>query len=76
MLRCDLLFGFRIFNMMETRSSLYSRMMPWLVLAAYDLIKPHFFWLAFVGSWFFNRMVFGLSGGGFSPKSSVYTSTN
>ena len=63
-------------RMMETRSSLYSRIMPWLVFAAYDLINPHFFWLALVGSWFLSKMVFGFNGGGFSPKSSVYTSTN
>ena len=57
--------------MIETLSSLYSLMIPWLVFAAYDLISPHFFCDAFVGSWFFSSSVFGLSTGGFSPNRSV-----
>jgi len=66
-----LLFGFRILRIIETLSSLYSLMIPWFVFAAYDLINPHFFWEAFVGSWFFSKMVFGLRAGGFSPKRRV-----
>lgn len=51
-------------------------MIPWFVLAAYDLIMPHFFWLALVGSWFFSWIVLGFRGAGLSPKSKVWTSTN
>ena len=76
MFKWALLLGLSMLRMIETRSSLYSRIMPWFVFAAYDLIIPHFFCDAFVGSWFLRRRVFGLRTGGFSPKRSVCTSTN
>ena len=71
MFKWALLLGFSMLRIIETLSSLYSLMMPWFVFAAYDLIMPHFFCDAFVGSWFLRRSVFGFSTGGFSPKRSV-----
>jgi hypothetical protein len=68
---CYLCSGFTILRMIETLSSLYPLTSPWLVLAAYDFIMPHFFWLAFVGSWFFKVIVFGFKTTGLSPNSKV-----
>ena len=50
MFKWALLLGLSMLRIIETLSSLYSLMMPWFVFAAYDLIMPHFFCDAFVGS--------------------------
>lgn len=47
----DLFYGFWMLSTILTRSSLYSRISPWFVLAAYDLMMPFSFYANLVGSW-------------------------